>query len=113
MENKTVSDLAALVSGRVVGEGSVEIKSIASLETASKAVELCRRREVLRRCGHRKWCASCLIVPAGAQLGHHVRIEIAKPKLAFALIAEILHPPLSNVASPWLRKRQLSLPPPT
>src|SRR5205814_669893 len=36
--------------------------------------------------------ASCLLVPKNADINAPCRIEVSNPKLAFALIAEILHP---------------------
>jgi len=89
---KTVSDLASHVQGTFVGNGSVRIRGVASLEAAVEGnmayVEDEKFFEAAR--GSK---ASCVIVPEGTNSGLPCRIEAKNPKLAFALIAEILHPP--------------------
>ena len=90
--HKNVAELAAHVGGRVVGDDSVRIKSVASLETAGDGeiafIEDSRHLDEARRSR-----ASCLIVPQGTAVDFKSLIEAARPKLAFALIAELLHPP--------------------
>ncbi|HKP72182.1 MAG TPA: UDP-3-O-(3-hydroxymyristoyl)glucosamine N-acyltransferase, partial [Pyrinomonadaceae bacterium] len=92
---RTVAELAALVGGRVVGDGEVLVERVASLERAGEgAISFVEDKKLLE--GARASGASCLIVPEGA--GETVResvtslIEVARPKLAFALVAEVLHP---------------------
>jgi UDP-3-O-[3-hydroxymyristoyl] glucosamine N-acyltransferase len=89
---ENVSELSAHVDGRVIGNGQIAIKRVGSLEAASEGeiayVEDEKFFEVAR-----KSKASCLLVPEGAQLDFPCRIEVKNPKLAFALIAEVLHPP--------------------
>ena len=92
-EGKTVGELAALVGGRVVGDAGVVIRRVASLDEAEEGalafVEDARLFERARASG-----ASCLIVPEETTLADIACIiEAARPKLAFALIAEALHPP--------------------
>ena len=88
----TVSELAARAGGRIAGDGNVAIQSVAALETADQGdiayVEDEKFFEAARQ-SH----ASCLIVSEGAPIDSPCRIEVAKPKLAFALIAEVLHAP--------------------
>jgi UDP-3-O-[3-hydroxymyristoyl] glucosamine N-acyltransferase len=89
---KTVAELAVHVSGRVVGDGEVLIKGIASLESAGAGeIAFIDDRKLLE--GARESGASCLIVPEGAQVEAACVIEVKQPKLAFALAAELLHPP--------------------
>jgi UDP-3-O-[3-hydroxymyristoyl] glucosamine N-acyltransferase len=102
---KTVAELAALVGGRVAGEGGgVVVKRVASVESAGAGavafVEGRKNLDAARGCR-----ASCLIVPEGA--GEDARavavdvpafIESSHPKLAFALVAEVLHPPRRRAA---------------
>jgi UDP-3-O-[3-hydroxymyristoyl] glucosamine N-acyltransferase len=92
IKEKRVFELAAHVGGRVTGDGSILIKGVASLETAREGeiafVEDDRLLESAQ-----KSRASCLIVPEGSRVGAKSLIEAARPKLAFALIAELLHPP--------------------
>jgi UDP-3-O-[3-hydroxymyristoyl] glucosamine N-acyltransferase len=91
-EGKTVAELAALVGGRVVGDAGVFVRGVASIEGAREGdvafVEEEKFFEAARSCR-----ASCVIAPDGARLeGVRSVIEVARPKLAFALVAEVLHP---------------------
>lgn len=95
----TVAELAALVGGRVVGDGAALVKSVASIESAGEGavvfVEDAKHVESARGCR-----ASCVIVPEGARVeGARSLIEAARPKLAFALIAEVLYAPKRREAS--------------
>src|SRR5437773_8090799 len=89
---RNVSELAAHVGGRVIGNGQIAIKRVSSLEAASEAEIAYVEDEKLFEVS-RKSKASCLLVREGAQLDFPCRIEVKNPKLAFALIAEVLHPP--------------------
>lgn len=88
----TVAELAAHVGGRVRGDGERLIRGVASVESAAEGeiafVEDSKLFESARSSN-----ASCLIVPEGAQVDAPCLIEVRKPKLAFALVAELLHPP--------------------
>jgi len=88
----TVSELARHVGGRVIGDGSVLIKDLASLDTAGDGdITYVGDEKFFEAASTTK--ASCIVVPENAALDLPCRIESAKPRLAFALIAEILHPP--------------------
>jgi len=94
----TVAELAALVGGRVVGEGDagILIERVASLEGAEAgAISFVEEEKFLE--GARASRASCLLVPEGMAekaFGFGATlVEVARPKLAFALVAEVLHPP--------------------
>jgi UDP-3-O-[3-hydroxymyristoyl] glucosamine N-acyltransferase len=97
VENKqmTVAELAALVGGRVMGgDGEVLIERVASLESAGAGacsfVEEEKFFETAKACR-----ASCLFVPEGTcEAGEFAAtlVEVARPKLAFALVAAVLHP---------------------
>lgn len=89
---KTVSDLAAHVRGTFVGDGSVQIHSVASLEAAVEGNIAYVEDEKFFETAHVSK-ASCVIVPEGTNSDLSCRIEVKNPKLAFAQIAEILHPP--------------------
>jgi UDP-3-O-[3-hydroxymyristoyl] glucosamine N-acyltransferase len=100
-EGITAAELAALVGGRAVGDVGAVVRRVASIEAADEGdvvfVEDEKFFESARRCR-----ASCVIVPegAGARLeGLKSIVEAARPKLAFALVAEVLHPPLRREAS--------------
>src|SRR5256714_974848 len=92
-EGKTVAELAALVGGRAVGDAGARVRGVASIEGAGEGdiafVEDEKFFDAARACR-----ATCVIVPEGARLeGVQSTIEAARPKLAFALVAETLHPP--------------------
>lgn len=95
---KTVAELAAHVGGRVRGREDVRICRVAALESASEGdiafVEDSRLLESAARAR-----ASCIIIPTGAQADAPSLIEAARPKLAFAQIAELLHPAKSLAPS--------------
>lgn len=88
----TVAELASRVGGKVIGDGAVVIQSVASLEAAGENqityVDDKKFREVARQSR-----ASCFIVPPGSGIDSRNCIEVENPKLAFALVAEVLHPP--------------------
>ena len=107
--SRSVAELAEHVAGRVIGNGQITISGIASLETAGDGtiayVEDPKHFEASKTS-----LASCLIVPPGfdgtstegdgSAHPEPVLIEVARPKLAFALIARLLQP---------ARKREPSL----
>lgn len=88
----TAFELAAVVGGRIVGDGNVAIQSVADLGTANEG-EIAYVDDEKFFEAARNSRASCLIVPVGAAIDWPCRIEVAKPKLAFALVAEVLHSP--------------------
>jgi UDP-3-O-[3-hydroxymyristoyl] glucosamine N-acyltransferase len=87
----TVAELANHVSGRVIGDGSQQISRVASLEAAGEGdIAFVDDEKFYSAAANSK--ASCLLVSSSAPVDFPCRIEVAKPKLAFALIAEALHP---------------------
>ena len=94
----TVSEIAEHVGGRVTGDGSVVIQSVASLETASNdEIAYVEDEKLFNVATASK--AGCLIIPEGADVKTDCAIEVKRPKLAFALAAELLHPPLRRQPS--------------
>jgi UDP-3-O-[3-hydroxymyristoyl] glucosamine N-acyltransferase len=94
-EGRTVAELAALVGGRAAGDAGARVFGVASIEAAGAGdvvfVEDEKLLEAARACA-----ASCVIAPEGAAarlVGARSVIEAARPKLAFALVAEVLNPP--------------------
>jgi UDP-3-O-[3-hydroxymyristoyl] glucosamine N-acyltransferase len=94
-EGRTVAELAELVGGRVAVDARAFVRRVSSIEAAGEGdlafVEDEKLFEAARACR-----ASCVIVPEGAAgkvEGVTSVIEAARPKLAFALAAEVLHPP--------------------
>ena len=96
----TVSELAEHVGGRVSGDGTLLISRIASLEVAVEG-EIAYVEDDKFFAAARASRSSCLLVPESfLSLGFQspdVRtkalVQVARPKLAFALIAKLLHPP--------------------
>ena len=102
----TVAQLSNHVDGHLIGDGSVHIERVADLATAGSGEIAYVDDEKLYDVA-RGTSASCLL--ARKEFAESVPhdfgpaiIEVAKPKLAFALVAEILHPP---------RKREPSIHP--
>jgi UDP-3-O-[3-hydroxymyristoyl] glucosamine N-acyltransferase len=89
---KTVSELAAHVGGQAFADGNIVIHRVANLETAGEG-EIAYVEDEKFFAAASASQASCLIAPEGADVKASCRIEVKKPKLAFALIAELLHPP--------------------
>src|SRR6185437_6240065 len=101
----TVAELATHVGGRLTGDGSIHIERVADLSTAGDGEIAYVEDEKFFEAGKSSQ-ASCLIAPeafvtsvkgliVNKEFGP-VLIEVAKPKLAFALIAELLHPAKSR-----------------
>ena len=92
----SVAELAALVGGRVTsGDAEVLIERVASLESAGAgACSFVEDKKFLE--GAQASRASCLLVPEGTSDGAFefaaTLVEVARPKLAFAQVAEVLHP---------------------
>ena len=106
-QTKTIAELANLVDGRVVGDSGLSIGSVASLGAAGEGEIAYVEDEKLFTDASRSR-ASCLLVPEQftgvddeRQAGQAL-IVVSRPKLAFALIAEVLHP---------LRQREPSIHP--
>lgn len=90
-----VEELAEIVSGRVAGHGETEIERIGDLIDADRGeIAYVENEKLLEAAAKSK--ASCLIVREGlaARFPERTLIEVANPKLAFALIGAALHPPL-------------------
>jgi UDP-3-O-[3-hydroxymyristoyl] glucosamine N-acyltransferase len=87
----SVNGLAAHVGGQVIGDGNILIQRVASLESAGdREITYVEDEKFFAAGGASK--ASCVIVPLGADVKTSCRIEVTKPKLAFSLIAALLHP---------------------
>ncbi len=95
-EERTVAELAALVGGSAFGDEGASVRRVSSIEAAGEGDLAFVEDEKLF--GAARACrASCVVVPLGAAgklegFGGAV-IEAARPKLAFALAAAVLHPP--------------------
>jgi UDP-3-O-[3-hydroxymyristoyl] glucosamine N-acyltransferase len=97
----TIAELSAHVSGRLIGDGSIHVERVAEIGTAAAGEIAYVEDEKFFEAG-RVSQGSCLIVsPEFVEsikdliIEHEfgpALIEVAKPKLAFALIAALLHP---------------------
>ncbi len=90
--SKTASELAALVGGGAAGNEDTTIQGVASLDSASEGEIAYVEDEKFFDAANRSK-ASCVIVPENSNLELDCQIVVKNPKLAFALIAEVLHPP--------------------
>ena len=98
----TIAELGAHIGGRLIGDGSIHVERVADISTAASGEIAYVEDEKFFEAG-RASNASCLIVSPEfvAALKEPIiehefgpaLIEVAKPKLAFALIAGLLHPP--------------------
>ena len=90
-ESHTVAALADLVAGEVVGDGDLCVDRVSGLDQAGEGsivfIEDVRLVPRIAQSG-----ASCCITPPFDQETGITRIEVRRPKLAFAIIAELLHP---------------------
>jgi len=88
----SVGKLAELVGGKFSGAGDTEIYRVASLETAqSGEISFLEKAEFTEQAAQTN--ASCLIVPEN--FNHELpcsTIQVKNPKLAFAKVAQKLHP---------------------
>jgi UDP-3-O-[3-hydroxymyristoyl] glucosamine N-acyltransferase len=92
---KSVSELATLVGGEIVGDGDILVDHVASLERAGEgAVAFIEDERTINRAEGCK--ASCLIVSKKISITFNSIIAVNHPKLAFALIAQHLHPKKRN-----------------
>src|SRR6267143_6435474 len=93
----TVAELAKASGGRILGDGALHIARVNDLETAGAGdIAYVEDEKFFEKA--RESRATCLILTHEFAASHKneggsTLIEVAKPKLAFALIAEILHPP--------------------
>ena len=98
-EGKTAEELASLVGGRVVGDPGARVRSVASLASAGEG-ELAFVEDEKLFGAARASLASVVIAPEGAGLeGPPSVVEVARPKLAFALAAAALNPARRREAS--------------
>ena len=94
---KKVSELATLVNGHVMGNGEAVIQRVASLDSAGDG-EIAYVEDEKFFAAAASSRASCIIVPQTSELDVRCQIKVKNPKLAFALVAEVLHPPKTRQA---------------
>ena len=86
MKTKTIAEF---LEGNLIGDGEIEISGVANLENANAGeISFVEKQENLAETK-----ADCLLVPEHFTLKlPSAFIQVKNPKLAFAKIAEILHP---------------------
>ena len=89
---KKISELAQFVDARIVGDGEIEVYAVASLESAVPGDVAYLDDEKFSEAAAKSQ-ASCIIVRADSQSDLPTQLKVNNPKLAFSLIAELLHPP--------------------
>jgi UDP-3-O-[3-hydroxymyristoyl] glucosamine N-acyltransferase len=91
-KGQSVSSLAKLVDGSVIGDGDTLILRIANLDTAmANEIAYVENEKFFEAAQASN--ASCLILPQQhPHLTKHTLIEVDQPKLAFSIIAAKLHP---------------------
>lgn len=83
--------MAELVAGELIGD-DVVVRRVADLESAGEGeIAYVEDEKFFSNATRSK--ASCVLVPENPTLELPCQIKVKTPKLAFALIAEILHPP--------------------
>jgi UDP-3-O-[3-hydroxymyristoyl] glucosamine N-acyltransferase len=88
----TTQELARLVGGTLNGDGKVEIRRAAGLETAGPdELAFAEGERALGLSAQSQ--AGCILVPAGVSVARRTTIGVAHPKLAFIRAVEALHPP--------------------
>ena len=89
----TVSELAEVVQGSVVGDPGTRIERIADLMNADQnEIAYVDSDKVFEAAAESK--AACLIVKDAARFSGRTVIEVSNPKLAFSLVGAALHPPV-------------------
>jgi UDP-3-O-[3-hydroxymyristoyl] glucosamine N-acyltransferase len=97
----TIAELATHVNGRLLGDGSIHVQKVAELvEAGSGDVAYVDGEKFFESAMSSQ--ATCLMVPPEFVESYKAAIverevgpaliEVSKPKLAFALVAELLHP---------------------
>jgi UDP-3-O-[3-hydroxymyristoyl] glucosamine N-acyltransferase len=88
----TAEELARRVDGTLNGDGKIEIRAAAGLETAgADELAFAEGDRALAVVANSR--AGCVLVPAGVSLAGRTTIAVAHPKLAFIRAVEALHPP--------------------
>ncbi|MCP9496362.1 MAG: UDP-3-O-(3-hydroxymyristoyl)glucosamine N-acyltransferase [Pyrinomonadaceae bacterium MAG19_C2-C3] len=102
LNQKTVAELASLVNGEVCGDASTNINRVAAFDEtmgdrAAGAITFIEDAKSLERAQETN--ASCVIIKPEHEIEGVCAIKTARPKLAFARIAAVLHPRRTFTAS--------------
>ena len=93
---QTIATIAEHLKGSLIGDGTIRIKAVNSLD-AVQAGELTFADDPRHLAQAMRTPASAIIVPLAIRDLHgHSGIGVQNPKLAFALVLELFHPPLTS-----------------
>ena len=87
---KTVQEIADIVGGRVHGDAALEIRTVGSLERATRGALAYAEGKHLAEVA--ATAASCVLIPE-VEIPDRTVIVVAKPRVAFARAAQSLLPP--------------------
>lgn len=88
----TVNEIARLIQGEVVGDGSVPIHEVASIDEAREgSLVLAEASAYLKRAEASS--ASCILARKGTGPSRRNLILVENPKAAFARVLSLYHPP--------------------
>jgi UDP-3-O-[3-hydroxymyristoyl] glucosamine N-acyltransferase len=99
----TASEIANHVGGQLIGDAELSLQRVNSLESAGPE-DLAYVEDEKLFSAARESQAGCVLVPekfttSNEHSNGKTLVVVARPKLAFALAAEILHPPVSREPS--------------
>jgi UDP-3-O-[3-hydroxymyristoyl] glucosamine N-acyltransferase len=92
MTTFTAAELARHVGGTVVGEDSLVITGVTSIEGAAEGDLIFAQTPHHFRRAERS-SASCILVPRQIRESRKVLIQVENPRLAFSVILALYHPP--------------------
>jgi UDP-3-O-[3-hydroxymyristoyl] glucosamine N-acyltransferase len=88
----TVAEIAKIVGGKVTGDAALEIRGVASLESAGPSdLAFAEGERAVATAAESR--AGCILLPEGSILAGRTSIETPRPKLAFVRAAQALRPP--------------------
>jgi UDP-3-O-[3-hydroxymyristoyl] glucosamine N-acyltransferase len=88
----TVDEIARLVEGEVIGDGTVRIRGVTSIEEAQEGnLVLAENPSYLTRAEASS--ASCILARKGVEASRKSLVVVENPKAAFARILRMYHPP--------------------
>ncbi len=88
----TVLEIARLLGGKLQGDGSRDIRGVASLEDSARGdLTFAEGARALARVAQSR--AGCVLVAEGVSIPGHTTVAVAHPKAAFIRVADALRPP--------------------
>ena len=89
---QTLQDIAAYLDGQLIGDGTIRIRGINSLDAAQdRELTFAEDLKHLAKVKH-SLASAVIVLPTMKELGGKAGISVANPKLAFALALELFYP---------------------